>query len=216
MSPPPPRPQIYHITHGKHQERIIAEGFLWSDAEILARGGPEKPIGMAKIKKRRLEEQIVHCHPETKVGQYVPFYFCPRSVMLFLLHMGNHPDITYREGQRPILHLVADLHEDVAWAEGRQRAWAFTNGNAGGRFYQSFTDLAELDQLGWEHIASDEWGEAEVKEAKQSEFLVFGSFPWPLIRTIGVKDEKLAARAREILAKADHLPDVQVQSGWYY
>ncbi|WP_337175414.1 DUF4433 domain-containing protein [Paludisphaera sp.] len=115
MSPPPARPQVYHITHGKHLGRIIADGGLWSDAEILALGGPEMPIGMAKIKKRRLEQQVVHCHPGTKVGQYVPFYFCPRSVMLYLLHCGNHPEITYREGQRPILHLEADFHKFVNW-----------------------------------------------------------------------------------------------------
>ncbi|WP_165069356.1 type II toxin-antitoxin system toxin DNA ADP-ribosyl transferase DarT [Paludisphaera rhizosphaerae] len=216
MSPPPRRLQIFHITHGKHLERIISEGCLWSDAEIFARGGPEKPIGMAKIKKRRLEQQVVHCHPGTKVGEYVPFYFCPRSVMLYLLSMKNHPDITYRDGQRPILHLVADLHEVVAWAEGQRRAWSFTNGNAGGQLYQSFNDLADLSQLNWEYIASDDWREPEVKEAKQSEFLVFGSFPWSLVRTIGVLDEKLAARVREIVAKADHRPDVEVQSRWYY
>jgi len=50
----------------------------------------------------------VKCHPGTKVGQYVPFYFCPRSIMLYILHRGNHPDLDYREGQGPILHLQAD------------------------------------------------------------------------------------------------------------
>jgi ssDNA thymidine ADP-ribosyltransferase, DarT len=28
------------------------------------------------------------------VGEYVPFYFCPRSITLFLLHKGNHVDLT--------------------------------------------------------------------------------------------------------------------------
>ena len=55
-----------------------------------------------------------------------------------------------------------------------------------------------------------------VKEAKQAEFLVYGSFPWTLVRTIGVMSEKLAERVREIVSVSDYRPDVQVQTGWYY
>src|SRR3954447_8446528 len=131
MATPPARPTIYHITHGRNLARIIADGCLWSDAEIIARGGPAAGIGMSHIKKRRLEELDVTCHPGTKVGQFVPFYFCPRSVMLYILHKGNSPDLNYKEGQRPIVHLEADFHEVVDWARTEGRPWAFTNGNAG-------------------------------------------------------------------------------------
>lgn len=216
MGPPPLRPEIYHITHGRNLARIIVDGCLWSDAEIVTRGGPEALIGMSKIKKRRLEELDVSCHPGTKVGHYVPFYFCPRSVMLYLLHRGNHPEIDYREGQRPILHLVADLNEVVAWAEGEGRRWAFTDKNAGSRYFQSFRDLARLDRLNWDHIAGHDFRDPEVKDAKQAEFLVFGSFPWTLVRTIGAISATHAERVREIVSVGDHRPDVQVRSGWYY
>jgi ssDNA thymidine ADP-ribosyltransferase, DarT len=61
----------------------------------------------------------------------VPFYFCPRSIMLYLLHRGNHPELDYTGGQRPIVHLVADLHEIVRWAEAQGVRWAFSDRNAG-------------------------------------------------------------------------------------
>ena len=118
MSSAPAQPKIYHVTHGRNLARIMTEGCLWSDAEIISRGGPEDAIGMSKIKRRRLEELPVACHPGTRVGQFVPFYFCPRSVMLHILHKANHPELAYREGQRPIVHLAADLHEVVTWANG--------------------------------------------------------------------------------------------------
>jgi hypothetical protein len=57
--------------------RILADKSLWSDAEMIGRAGPVAAIGMSKIKKRRLEELPVGCHPGTNVGQFVPFYFCP-------------------------------------------------------------------------------------------------------------------------------------------
>jgi len=40
---------------------------------------------MSTIKARRLYDLEVDCHPGTKVGEYVPFYFCPWSIMLYLL-----------------------------------------------------------------------------------------------------------------------------------
>ena len=51
------------------------------------------------------QQLTLPCHPFTCVGEYVPFYFCPRSVMLYVIHCANHPDIVYTEGQRPIVHL---------------------------------------------------------------------------------------------------------------
>ncbi len=216
MSPPPAQPKLFHITHGRNLAKILADGCLWSDAEMVGRGGPQAAIGMPKIKTRRLEELEVPCHPGTKVGQFVPFYFCPRSVMLFILHKGNDRDLIYKEGQRPILHLEADLKEVVTWAAAQGRPWAFTDKNAGSGYFQSFRDMAQLDHLNWGHIANTDFREPEVKDAKQAEFLVFGSFPWTLVRRIGVISEKHAVRVREIVSVSDHRPDVQVQTGWYY
>lgn len=41
---------------------------------------------MSEIKRRRLEEIPVDCCSGRMVGEFVPFYFCPRSVMLFVIH----------------------------------------------------------------------------------------------------------------------------------
>ena len=41
------------------------------------------------------------CYPDNFVGEYVPFNFCPRSVMLYILHMGNAEGLTYHGGQGP-------------------------------------------------------------------------------------------------------------------
>lgn len=83
MSPVPAQPKIYHITHVDNLPAIVRDRVLLSDAIIAARGGPNVTIGMSEIKRRRIEEITVSCHSDTKVGDYVPFYFCPRSVMLF-------------------------------------------------------------------------------------------------------------------------------------
>lgn len=68
MSSPPPRPKIYHITHVDNLAAIVSEASLVSDATMIARGGPAQAIGMSAIKRRRVEELEVSCHPGTKVG----------------------------------------------------------------------------------------------------------------------------------------------------
>jgi hypothetical protein len=87
--PIPENPKIYHITHVDNIRNIVATGGLLSDARILQKGGPTQMIGLSNIKRRRIEELEVLCRPGTKVGEYVPFYFCPRSIMLYVIHRAG-------------------------------------------------------------------------------------------------------------------------------
>jgi len=213
--PVPAQPKIYHITHIDNLAGML-DRVAWSDSERIERGLECAVVGMSNIKRRRLEELDVDCHRGTKVGEYVPFYFCPRSIMLYILHMGDSPDLTYRGGQRPIVHLQADLNSVFAWAAANKRRWAISNGNAGA-YYTSFSSSkTALDDLNWQAIATNNWRDPDVKEAKQSEFLVFESFPWALIELIGVIDRATADKVSTIIGGARHRPRVEINSAWYY
>ena len=71
---------------------------------------------MNKIKRRRLDELTLSNYPDLHVGDCVPFYFCPRSVMLYIFYKDNHPEVDYHGGQEPIRHLEADFDQVIAWA----------------------------------------------------------------------------------------------------
>lgn len=215
MSTPPPRPKVYHITHVDNLESIVREGVLLSDAAMIARGGPAAGIGMSSIKQRRLTLPV-HCNADSHVGDYVPFYFCPRSIMLFVIHCGNHPELAYRGGQGPIVHLEADLHDVVAWADAAGIPWAFSLSNAGARYTQFDNRLSELSRIDWEAVAATDFRPAEVKEAKQAEFLVHGSFPWTLVSRIGVRSMSIRQRAMAAIENAKHQPPVEILPAWYY
>jgi ssDNA thymidine ADP-ribosyltransferase DarT-like protein len=216
VSPPPPNPKIYHITHVDNLPGILADGCLVSDAAMVARGGPAAAIGMSAIKKRRVEELHVGCHAGTKVADYVPFYFCPRSIMLFVIHCANHPELTYFGGQGPIVHLEADLHSVIAWAQANGVRWAFSLSNAGSYYAQIRSQANELDQLDWAAIAATDFRSAIVKEGKQAEFLLYGSFPWTLVTNIGVCSAGIRARVVTAMQGIGHRPAVQIQPNWYY
>lgn len=216
MTTPPARLKLYHITHVDNLRTIKADGELRSDAAIIARGGPVQAVGMSGIKRRRVEELEVACHPGTKVGDYVPFYFCPRSVMLYVIHRANHPELTYRGGQEPIVHLEANVHAVIQWAERTRTRWAFSLSNAGAYYTEFRSRLEELDQLDWPAIAATDFRPAEVKERKQAEFLVHGRFPFDLIERVGVRSAAVQARAAAALAGTGRQPPIEVRQEWYF
>jgi len=216
MTTPPTHPKLYHITHVDNLPTIATEGELRCDAEIIARGGLEQAIGMSAIKRRRVEELEIACHPGTKVGDYVPFYFCPRSVMLYVIHCANHSELTYRGGQEPIVHLEADLHAVVQWAKRTGSLWAFSLSNAGAYYTEFRSRVQELDQLDWPAITATDFRPAEVKERKQAEFLVHGRLPFGLIERVGVRSAAVRSRATGALAGTTHQPPIEVVSEWYF
>jgi hypothetical protein len=216
MTTVPPNPKIYHITHIDNLAAIATSGELVSDAIRIARGIDCSLVGMSTIKRRRLEEIEVSVCPGTNVGEYVPFYFCPRSIMLYILYMGNHPELTYRGGQHPILHLEADVDAAIQWADAQPIPWAFSDGNAGAYLTQFYGRRSDLDQIDWAAVTATDFRDARIKERKQAEFLTFGTFPWTLIHKIGTINTQVATRVEQILANCSHKPIIEVKRGWYY
>ena len=168
---------------------------------------------MSHIKQRPLTYQL-NSHPDLRVGDCVPFYFCPRSVMLYVLHMASSPELDYRGGQGPIVHLEADLHEAVAWADRNQRRWVFTLSNAGSGYFKDRCDLAELGEIDWEAVQARNW--QGRTHGKQAEFLMEQSFPWTLFRRVGVRTSRVQDQAREAMRTTDHQPAVELRREWYY
>lgn len=211
----PAQPKLYHIAHVDRLPSIVADGHLWCDREVLRRAMPGTTIGMNTIKQRRLNELRLSSHPALFVGDCVPFYFCPRSVMLYLMYQGNHPELSYQGGQAPIIHFEADLRAAVSWANANRRRWAFTLSNAGAYYFEDRCDLAQLDQINWEAVEARNWV-GPKKEGKQTEFLLEQAFPWHLIERIGVKSAETYRLAVNALPSSGHRPAVEVRPEWYY
>ncbi len=104
----PAQPKIYHIVHMERLPSIISDQYLWCDAKMVGRSQQETTIGMNHIKQRRLHELCLNSHPHLHVGDCVPFYFCPRSIMLYLIYRANDADLQYQDGQDVVIHLEAD------------------------------------------------------------------------------------------------------------
>ena len=206
-------PKIYHIVHVDHLPSIIADGFLWCDAKMQREPQQGPTIGMSTIKKHRLSNRL-NSRPDLCVGDCVPFYFCPRSVMLYVIHKKNHLELSYHDGQEPIIHLEADMQKVEDWAGHNSCRWAFTLSNAGSSDFKDRCKLDQLNEIDWEAVQARNW--QNCKKGKQAEFLVERSFPWSLVQRIGVCSEQIQNHVQEALGVTGCQPVVQLKTGWYY
>ena len=210
----PSNPKLYHIVHFDRLSSIIEDSYLWCDREIIKRSCSGTSIGMSKIKERRLNELKLDCYPELFVGDCVPFYFCPRSVMLYIISRGNHVELSYQNGQESIVHLQTDLYKSIEWAKHNNKRWVFTTSNAGSRYFKDSCNLADLKDIDWKAVNNLDW--SDCRESKQAEFLIEQAFPWHLIDYIGVQNEKVLNVVDDILQNIDHRPKCGIEPKWYY
>ncbi len=211
----PPGQSLYHITPIDALPDIVKSGHLFSNTimDQLDIGGTN--IGMSNLKQKR-KFMPVPCHEGTFVGDYVPFYLSPRSVMLYLIYRGNHPELAYKGGQDPILHLEYDLQQVIDWANGEHRRWAFSLSNASASYTQFRCNVEEMDQINWGAVAARDWRDPEIKEGKQAEFLVLERVPWDLVKRIGVRSGAIASVVLSAIGQADHRPTIEIIQDWYY
>lgn len=197
---------LYHITDVANLPGILAEGGLRSDAAMAQRN--PTVIGYGHIKQRRLTEISVPCRGNRFVGEFVPFYFCPRSPMLYTINAGA----TGREigCQKTILHLVSTV--GAALATGAD--WAISDGNAGAFHTSFYADLTALDSLDWTAIRATDWRGKQHQKA--AEFLVADFFPWSAIQKVGCFDRAIAQEVSRIVGHGAGSPVVEVKPGWYY
>lgn len=205
--------KLYHIVHLDRLSSIIQDGFIWSDAEVQQRCSSGTTIGMSSIKERRMHKTLT-CYPDLHVGECVPFYFCPRSVMLYLFYMNNHPDVAYTGGQEPIIHFVVDLQNVVEWAYQNGKRWVFTDSNAGSYYFNDYNNLDQLHRIDWPSVQATNW--QNCREQKQAEFLMENQLPFELIESIGVYSINQQQSVAGFLSASEYKPPVNIMKNWYY
>jgi hypothetical protein len=206
MSHQPEHILIFHITDVANLPGILAEGGLHSDMAMAQRN--PTVIGYTHIKERRMKEIRIACCGGRFVGEFVPFYYCPRSPMLFTINKGNtgHP----AGCQRTIVHLVST----VAVGIGLERSWAISDGNAGARYASFYANLKALAGLDWAAIRATDW--RGKTSQKMAEFLVADFFPWTGFHAVGCYNGTVARQVLDLLNSQHHRPTVTVEPGWYY
>ncbi|NEP83867.1 MAG: DUF4433 domain-containing protein [Okeania sp. SIO3C4] len=204
---------IYHITHIKNLTSILNSDGLIAVSTLKQKQVSYTNIAYEQIQGRRARK-IVPCGIGGVLHDYVPFYFAPRSPMLYTIHKGNVPG--YQDGQSSIIHLVVEI-EAIA---NSNLAFVFTDGHAVMDYSDFYDDLYELNYIDWELMESKYWFDIDEdnnrKCRRQAEFLVHKFCPWTLVKEIGVVNNNMKIKVQKILENQDYQPIVKIHSDWYY
>lgn len=204
---------IYHITHIRNLPNIIKDGGLWCDHIVSERRLAYIGIAHQHIKERRAAKQV----PVSEGGvlaDYVPFYFAPRSPMLYSIHRGNVKG--YSDGQKPILHLVSSAET----IQSVNIPFTFTDGHAPMNISQFFDNLENLSQVDWKIMKEIYWADTvedgDRTRRRQAEFLIYRFFPFHLLDFIGVINKQIFTEVTGLIQQLDKKPEVKVVPTWYY
>lgn len=205
--------KIYHILHHDRLPSLLDHGFLYSDKFVRENNLPGSNIGYQHLKDRRLAN-FLSSYPDLAVGACVPFYYCPRSVMLYTLNLKSAFN-DYKEGQNPIVHLEFDLATAITWALTNKKRWVLTTSNAGSKYFDDFATISGFSQINWQAIAAQQW--QQVRDAKQAEFLVEECFPFDLVECLGInRVQDTAQKVSQLLSKTSYFPKLKIRQEWYY
>lgn len=183
----------YRITHRDNLSHILQYGLLNknhvnADPGFVAIGNPE----IIDVRSTT----PVYLKGYGLVGEYVPFYFTPRSIMLYNIVTGYYaPKVPKREKEEIIV--IRCLIERLIL----QNRWFFTDGQANDEETTHFADINFLDRVDWNCIQNSNFsksdGDYDRQRRYQAEFLVYESVPIACVESICVYNEKVQAWAQK-------------------
>lgn len=199
---------VLHFTHIENLATIARHG-LQCDSDVQTTGRLKHEIGHRDIKRQR-RERAVPVPPGGVVGDYVPFYFAPRSPMMYSIHMGNVP--TYHEGCDDVVYLCSTLGR--LQASGSTVVLTDRNAALGhARFAQAADDL----DIDWPLMRERYWPDTaeypDRRERRMAECLVHRLVEPTGIAGVVAKTEVVARRVTRLVGTAW---PVTVRPDWYF
>ena len=206
--------RIYHITHAKNLLPIIASGGLQSCQVLKDQQTAYTNIAHQGIQDRRAIREV-SCGEKGTLHDYVPFYFAPRSPMLYAILKGTVEG--YQDGQCPIIYLSST----VQTIQQNSIPFVFTDGHGTNTPLTNFyTDPSDLDKLDWSVMNATYWydtlTDGDRKRRRQAEFLVHRFFPLHLVDQIGVFSELTKTSVEQSVLRSGHQLVVNIRKDWYY
>lgn len=141
----PEKALIFRITHIDNVPWILRHGLHCRSSNVLDPSFRE--IGNAEVIQKR-GTRMVTCGPRGVLSDYIPFYFTPRTPMLYNIRTGWQ-GMT----KTPMPEIVMFAARLRALAE-RGIGYVFTDSHALVVTRRFFDDLVRLDQIDWPLIQS--------------------------------------------------------------
>lgn len=154
------------------------------------------------------------------MGDYVPFYFAPRSPMMYRIACDRRDAVRgrYQGGTRPLVYLVSSVSRVL----DHGLPWVASDGNCASTVTTYTNNETDLDgHVDWDLMDAMMWKateqDADRPRRRMAELLVHHRFPLDVALGLAVSDEATALRVRqEIDASGRGVRFVEVRPRWYY
>ncbi|HEY1056367.1 MAG TPA: DUF4433 domain-containing protein [Emticicia sp.] len=149
------------------------------------------------------------------ISEYVPFYFTPRSIMLYNIVTGYYAPKVPKRNKDEII-VIRCLIEDLV----KCPEWFFTDGQANDGESIHYNDLAHLDQIDWNCIQNGNFsksdGDYDRQRRYQAEFLVRDSVPIECVESISVYNDTLKDWAENKIKKFGLKIPVHIRKPYFF
>lgn len=204
---------IYHITDVGNLAKIVAAGGLACLNSLRANRTEFVSIAHDSVQDRR-GKTTVPCSRGGCLHDYVPFYFAPRSPMLYTISRNNVAHCP--QGQDGVIYLVSTVES----VRSCGISFAFTDGHGIVAISQFYDDLKHLDKIDWDIMKARYWADTrndgDRSRRRQAEFLVHSFLPMSLITAVAVRKAVHLASVSSSLRGCQSSVSVQMQPGWYF
>ncbi len=220
---------LFHFTAFKNLENIFRFGAIKSKNLLRSENITSVNIACNNIQDKRART-IVDDQGRT-LHDYVPFYFAPRSPMLYSIVHNNVPEAE-ETNQDNFIYLVSSVD-----GLSNQR-FVFTDYQAIVTYASFYSDLSDLDKICWDlifeypHLPEQnppfkgyckfflnndkDPRYVKRKEARLAEFLVLGQVPIEKISIIVVKNQSMKDYVEKLLRKYNINIKVEIRTDWYF
>lgn len=207
------RKYCYRITHIHNLPHLLKCGLVTKHHTEAKK--EFVPIGNPEIIDVRTNA-AVRIDDYGNIGDYVPFYFTPRSMMLFNIITGYYAPIVPKRSREEIL-VIRCLIDDLAQSNNR---FFFTDGQANDFATNHYNNLKDLDKIDWDNIQNSKFdksdGDYDRPRRYQAEFLVHHQVPIDNIELLCVHNDNAKQYVEEECLKAKIKLPVKIQPLYFF
>ena len=181
---------------------------------MQANGLLEAEVGHRGVKERR-RTRAVDVGPGGVTADYVPFYYAPRSPMMYVINLGGVEE--YQEGLDPLVYLVTT--PEAVSTTGCEMV--VSDGNCAKAITEFSGDLEDLDEMvDWELMEATLWNDTDQDgdrmRRRAAELLVHEHLPWEAIQRVATRTESMLGHVRTILDSHGATQPAELRPHWYY
>ncbi|PQJ10716.1 hypothetical protein CJD36_012145 [Flavipsychrobacter stenotrophus] len=207
------REYCYRICHIRNLTHVLVNGLCTkhhpkADPNFISIGNP----GIISVR----DDRAVLINDYGNIGEYVPFYFTPLSIMQYNIVTGYWDPPVAKIHPEDLLIIQCKISDLVE--VGR---FFFTDGQANSAVTKHYTDLNMLKEIDWDCIQQQNFSKSgddyDRPRRYQAEFLVHNHVPVTSINALFVYNEKAATFVRkEMVNTGNNTLKVNIENRLYF